>query len=267
LSDLLIEIMSAVICPLSIVPVRKDPDDRSELVSQWLFGETAEVLEQGEKWTKLEFDHDGYIGWVDNKQIAICATPNFDPDLRVIAGAGNSIVDIGERQVVLPYGAVLPFYEDGTILWEERRIPVQAVTNHRPELERADLMEFYLHPFLGAPYLWGGRTPWGVDCSGLTQMIYILMGIYLPRDASQQAAEGDNVQLLDLCEPGDLVFFDNEEGTINHVGIVLTRSEEGDLRIAHSSGRVRIDKLDHQGIFDAERNRYSHKLRTIRRVS
>jgi gamma-D-glutamyl-L-lysine dipeptidyl-peptidase len=97
-------------------------------------------------------------------------------------------------------------------------------------------------------------------------MIFILMGIYLPRDASQQAAEGDNVELLDLCEPGDLVFFDNEEGKIVHVGIVLTRGDEGDLRIAHASGRVRIDKLDQQGIYNAAEGRYTHKLRMVRRV-
>lgn len=256
--------MPAVISPLSIVPVRAEPSDRAEMVTQWLFGETAEVLEEKGNWSKLRFDHDGYEGWVDNKQVAPCPTPNYDPDLRVIAP--NSIVDLGDRQVVLPYGGILPFYEEGTILWMDRRIAVQAVTNHRPELERADLLEFYLHPFLGAPYLWGGRTPWGVDCSGLTQMIFILMGIYLPRDASQQAGEGDPIELLDLCEPGDLAFFENEEGRIIHVGIILTRNEEGDLRIAHSSGRVRIDKLDHQGIFNAEAGVYTHKLRMVRRV-
>jgi cell wall-associated NlpC family hydrolase len=92
------------------------------------------------------------------------------------------------------------------------------------------------------------------------------MGIYLPRDASQQAEEGDAVELLDLSEPGDLAFFENAEGAIIHVGVILTRSEEGDLRIAHASGRVRIDKLDHQGIFNAEDGNYSHKLRLVRRV-
>lgn len=256
--------MIAVICPLSIVPVRKEPDHRSEMVSQWLFGETAEVLDKKEGWSLLRFDHDGYEGWVDDKQLEATATPNVDPDLRVIDQ--NTIADLGERQVLLPYGGVVPFYEEGSILWQGERIPVQAVTNHRPDLERADLMEFYLHPFLGAPYLWGGRTPTGVDCSGLTQMIFILMGIYLPRDASEQAEEGDVVELLDLCEPGDLVFFDNAEGRIVHVGIVLTRNDEGDLRVVHASGRVRIDKLDQEGIFNADTKTYSHKLRMVRRV-
>jgi gamma-D-glutamyl-L-lysine dipeptidyl-peptidase len=256
--------MNSVICPLSIVPVRALASDRAELISQWLFGETAQVLESIEGWSRLRFDHDGYEGWVDHKQIIPCLTPNFDPDLRVIDG--NTIVDLGERQIPLTYGAVLPFYADHTILWQNHRVPVQAVTNHRPLLERAELLDLYLHPFLGAPYLWGGRTPWGVDCSGLVQMIFILMGIYLPRDAAQQAEEGDVVELLDLCEPGDLVFFDNAEGRIVHVGVVLTRNEDDDLRVAHASGRVRVDRLDQEGIYNAEEGRYTHKLRLVRRV-
>ena len=124
-----------------------------------------------------------------------------------------------------------------------------------------ELIETFMHPFLGAPYLWGGRTPSGVDCSGLTQMLFMLMGIYLPRDAAQQAEEGDTVELLDLAEPGDLAFFDNAEGRIVHVGIVLP-----ERRILHASGRVRIDMLDQEGIFNSEEKRYTHKLRLVKRV-
>lgn len=251
--------MKVAICPLSIVPVRKEPGDRAEMVSQWLFGETADVLERTEKWTRLQFHHDGYTGWVDNKQVIECETPNFDPDLRVIEQA--PILDLGDRQVMLPYGAVLPFHKDGHIQWEERRIEVQAVTNADKTGTRAELIDKFTHPFLGAPYFWGGRTPWGVDCSGFVQMVFILMGIYLQRDANQQAEEGDAIDLVDLAEPGDLAFFDNEEGRITHVGIMLS---EG--RIAHASGRVRIDRLDHQGIFNSLEKRYTHKLRMVRRI-
>ncbi|HRH39433.1 MAG TPA: hypothetical protein PK760_13865, partial [Flavobacteriales bacterium] len=124
--------MAKVICPLSVVPVRKESSDRSEMTTQWLFGETADLLVQKEKWSLLRFDHDGYEGWVDNKQWLDCATPNFDPDQRVIDQ--NTIADLGERQVLLPYGSVLPFYEDGCILWQGHRVAVEAVTNHRPIL-------------------------------------------------------------------------------------------------------------------------------------
>ena len=251
--------MEHVICPLSIVPVRKDPSHRAEMVTQWLFGETAEVLERQEKWSQLRFDHDGYEGWVDNKQLVLCETPNFDPDQRVIDL--SSIVDLGDRQVLLPYGAVLPFYADGSILFLGQRVPVNAVTSHGHSGERMELIETFMHPFLGAPYLWGGRTPSGVDCSGLTQMLFMLMGIYLPRDAAQQAEEGDTVELLDLAEPGDLAFFNNVEGRIVHVGIVLP-----ERRIIHASGRVRIDMLDQEGIFNSEEKRYTHKLRLVKRV-
>ncbi len=252
--------MSSVICPLSIVPVRKEPSDRAEMVTQWLFGETAEVLERTDKWSRLRFDHDGYEGWVDNKQLLPCDTPNNEPDLRVLDSA--SIVDLGDRQVMLPYGAVLPFHREGSILFQGRRVPVNAVTNTLDASgEREALVETFMHPFLGAPYLWGGRTPWGVDCSGLTQSLFMFMGIYLPRDAWMQAGEGEPVEFVELAEPGDLAFFDNEEGRIIHVGIVLSGH-----RIVHASGRVRIDMLDQQGIFDREAQRYTHKLRLVKRV-
>ena len=252
--------MTSVICSLSIVPVRKDPSDRSEMTSQWLFGETGEVLERQDKWSRVRFDHDGYEGWVDNKQIAPCLTPNTDPDLRVMDQ--TSIVDLGDRQVLLPYGAVLPFYTNGAILWQDRRVPVNAVTNQSVAGDRSELIDIYAHPFIGAPYLWGGRTPTGVDCSGLTQMLFMLMGIYLPRDAAQQAEDGDAVDLIDLAEPGDLAFFDNAEGRIVHVGVVLS-----DRRILHASGRVRIDTLDQQGIFNTELQGYTHQLRLVKRMA
>jgi cell wall-associated NlpC family hydrolase len=115
--------------------------------------------------------------------------------------------------------------------------------------------------FLNAPYLWGGKTPFGVDCSGFTQMVYKLNGHKLMRDASQQSKQGEALSFIEESEPGDLAFFDNEEGNIIHVGIIME-----DNYIIHASGKVRIDRLDHLGIYNAEANKHTHRLRVIKKI-
>ena len=115
--------------------------------------------------------------------------------------------------------------------------------------------------YLNAPYLWGGKTPFGIDCSGFTQMVYKLNGYNLFRDASQQATQGEALSFIEESEPGDLAFFDNEEGNIIHVGIIMENNY-----IIHASGKVRIDRLDHLGIFNPETQKHTHKLRVIKKV-
>lgn len=257
--------MSIVACPLSIVPVRKDGSDRAELVTQWLFGETAEVLERTAKWSRLRLHLDGYEGWVDNKQMV--AAPGALPTSAKRSIETSTLVDVGETQLLLPMGAVVEFPER-----RDKVIPLQGEVKHTgrttSDLQGSIALRAMLmtRPFLGTPYLWGGRTPWGVDCSGFTQMVYLLAGLQLPRDAYQQAEVGTTIELLDLAQPGDLAFFDNDEGRIVHVGFVLP-GPDGEKFIVHASGMVRMDKLDQQGIFHLQEKGYTHKLRIVKRVA
>ncbi|MFZ1688793.1 MAG: C40 family peptidase [Flavobacteriales bacterium] len=257
--------MDLVVCPLSIVPVRKDPSDRAEMVTQWLFGETAEVMERQEKWSRLKFHLDAYEGWVDNKQ-------SVPTQYALPIGAKRSIeatsaVDLGGSKLILPMGAVVDLPERADAASAEQKDPKETGKSTAdltgPATLRAMLMT---RAFISAPYLWGGRTPWGVDCSGFTQMVYLLAGVPLPRDAYQQAEVGTTIELLDLAQPGDLAFFDNDEGRIVHVGFILP-GPDGTHFIVHASGQVRLDKLDQQGIFHIQEKRYTHKLRLVKRVA
>ncbi len=229
------------------------------MVSQWIFGETADLLERQEKWSLLRFHHDGYQGWVDNKQWR--AT-----EQRADASAVRSIdpfipVRTAQGPVLLPFGSVLSFFSQGFFTLNGEQVAFPGNTTRTAMGSSVERLMSLTDHWLNAPYLWGGRTPAGVDCSGLTQMLFLAAGVVLPRDAWQQAELGETVELVDLAIPGDLAFFDNAEGRIVHVGIVL-----GDRRILHASGQVRIDALDHQGIFHAQDGRYSHQLRMLKRV-
>jgi cell wall-associated NlpC family hydrolase len=115
--------------------------------------------------------------------------------------------------------------------------------------------------FINSPYIWGGRIPSGMDCSGFTQLVCKIHGKPIPRNSWQQAETGENISSIDEAKPGDLVFFDNEQGRIIHVGMMISSG-----LVIHASGRVRIDQIDHHGIFKKEIGAYSHHLRSIRRI-
>ena len=249
---------------LSVIPLRAEPSDKSEIVTHILFGEMMEVTGKQEQWRKVKTAYDNYDGWLDGKQITPLKTEDFfilsKAETPVTLDVVQIVVYNRNHMIPVVLGSSLPGFDgkkisiSGTDYFYEGNTRSGKVSDKKFVVENSFM-------YMNAPYLWGGRSPFGIDCSGFTQMVYKLCGIKLRRDAAQQAEEGVTVHLLEEAEPGDLAFFDNAEGRIVHCGIILPGE-----RIIHASGKVRIDKLDHHGIFNADTKKYSHHLRLVKRV-
>lgn len=249
------------ICNLAIVPLRLEPSDRSEMTSQVLFGEHFKILEQTEKWSRIELAFDGYNGWIDNKQFKTINESEYNAlsNTPIVLNADliEYLTTPNNQLLSIPIGASLAFLDQPTINTEHfifEGLKTSGTTSKQSLLDTAFM-------YLSSPYLWGGKTPFGIDCSGFTQMVYKLNGYSLLRDASQQATQGEALSFIEESEPGDLAFFDNEEGRIIHVGIIME-----DNHIIHAHGKVRIDRLDHLGIYNIDTKRHSHKLRVIKKI-
>lgn len=248
------------ICNLAIVPLRLEPSDRSEMTSQVLFGEHFKILEQTPKWSRIELAFDDYNGWIDNKQFREISETDY-----LALSSGETILsgDLIEY-ITTPKNSLITIPLGASVAFLKSNINTEGFTFDGTSVSgvktKKDLIETsYL--FMNAPYLWGGRTPFGIDCSGFVQMVYKLNGFKLLRDASQQATQGEALSFIEESEPGDLAFFDNDEGRIIHVGIILD-----DNYIIHAHGQVRIDRLDHLGIYNIDTKRHTHKLRVIKKV-
>lgn len=255
------------ICHLSVVPCRFEPSDRSEMVTQLLFGETVKIYEEKKgDWRRIKTAFDDYDCWVDKKQITEISIEEFDDinaKSRVLSGELVHVIHNKTTEEFIPIvlGSFLPNYNKNKVSFNVTDYIFDGLTfdTSKESLKNKLVENAYL--YLNTPYLWGGRSPFGIDCSGFTQLLYKLNGVKLPRDASQQAKVGQTLSFVEESEAGDLAFFDNEEGNIIHVGMVLENN-----RIIHASGRVRIDRLDHQGIYNVDTNKYSHRLRLIKKI-
>lgn len=257
---------SSAICFLSVIPVRAFPSHSSEMVSQVLFGETMQVLEKDDHWIKMQLDYDGYTGWVDEKQILYIdgfVTKQINDNVQFVSLDVNTMALKGNNKesFYFPAGSTLPFFSDGKCLLGSDFFQVTSSNVIVPNIEEfeTDVQETAKR-FLNVPYLWGGRTHYGIDCSGFSQIVFKMLGIKIKRDASEQAEQGRVVDFLSEAQSGDLAFFDNEDGKITHVGIMLNNSQ-----IIHASGRVKIDMIDNQGILSIDQKKYTHKLRIIKR--
>lgn len=255
------------ICLDSSIAIRKNPSHQSELISQLLFGETYLVLQTLPYWLQIKCSYDEYTGWIDRLNAQALTEQSFKMLLQsshkvILAEKLRLVTEKGTNLLAVP-GSELPFYSFDNKGFKVDNIFFKIV--EKPEIIDADYTSETIikiaEKFLNTPYLWGGRSISGIDCSGFTQVVFKINHINLPRDTWQQATAGSPIDDFKEAGRGDLAFFKNEKNKICHTGILMDKNV-----IVHASGRVRIDKLDAEGIFNTEKQAYTHKLDCIRRV-
>lgn len=249
----------------SVVPIRKEPQETSEMVSQLLFGETFDIVETKDKWIYIVTHWDNYSGWIDAKMYTKISEEEHQTLLKSPFTVTRQMTTqifynpTGDSQYI-PAGSVLYNFDK-----EKNRsffLSNEFIVENFDKINQNATFETLAKQFLNAPYLWGGRTYFGMDCSGFTQLIFKMKRIPLPRDSKDQATMGTDVHMLHEIQLGDLAFFDNDEGDIIHVGMLLNPHT-----IIHASSCVKIDKFDQHGIYDVRNKSYSHHLRMIKRIN
>ena len=235
------------------------------MISQILFGETGKILKKkGKNWIKISCTADGYEGWTDPKTTLALTEKEFNKSNEKLAYSTDivSFLINGDISTPILMGSNLPNYDGFSFYHPTHKYVFNggAIQSGQMKITQ-ELLVKLAKKYLNAPYLWGGKSPFGIDCSGFTQQVFKTCGFALPRDAYQQAEIGTIIDFVELSQVGDLAFFQNEEGKVTHVGIVLENQE-----IIHASGKVKIDKLDHEGIFNKQTKKYTHKLKWIKRL-
>jgi gamma-D-glutamyl-L-lysine dipeptidyl-peptidase len=253
-------------CNVPVMPVRSEPVHRAEQTTQLLFGEKAEIIEINNKeWARIHIAWDGYEGWCKLSQLKIVNKKEYRKSAKYIAAShadkvifptGEMLLPLGCELTGLTGGIIIPLKEPGKFKGKKNN-PAEAVLNGE-SIKSAALQ--YLH----APYQWGGRSVAGIDCSGLTQMAYKLCNHAIPRDASQQALEGELVDFLQHSKCGDLAFFEDKDGKIVHVGLLL--DNQNIIHATDTLGRVTIDRIDQGGIISTILKMRTHNLRFVKRL-
>jgi gamma-D-glutamyl-L-lysine dipeptidyl-peptidase len=251
--------MDCALCVVPAAPVRRKPSHKFEMVNQLLFGEGMRILKMKDKWVRIQTVPDNYEGWIRGNMIAE-VEENLLFGAFVTAELLNTL-KIGEMTMHIPIASTLPGFKngEGTVGNFKYRFDGRFFNRNdvKPNCEQVTNLT---RQWLNAPYLWGGRTPLGVDCSGFVQVIFKMMGVDLLRDAKLQVDQGMKIKKLQDAQCGDAAFFRNHKRKITHVGILLSPT-----KIIHASGRVRIDTIDEKGIINTDTGKRTHSLVALRR--
>lgn len=249
------------ICLLSMVSLRSEASHESAMISQLLFGETFTIIEETKFWLKIQTTFDQIIAWVDNTQITTISVEDFNQLSKIEDKFSAEIFAYVSNPkhilTIIPQGASLSVLEVSSINQEQLLFEGTPFLTSKQKKELVNTALQYLN----APFLAGGKTPFGIDAAGFVQMVYKINGFCLPRFVEDQSKLGESLSFIEESETGDLAFFDDEMGQIVHVGIMLT-----DNYLIHAYGKVRIDRIDHLGIFNEDLNRHTHQLRIIKQV-
>lgn len=259
--------MELGICEYAYLPLRAGMSHRSEMVSQVIFGEIFEIISRHSEWTKIRLLHDNYVGWIETITIspieATAPVSSYVNQRYVVCDTPTMMIKNEKNQIFIPKGSLLPQGAQNSHSFSigKNSYYILSDISERPETDIRKQIIADAENLIETPYIWGGRSQWGIDCSGFAQLVFRMSGILLPRDASEQAKIGTTLNFIAEVQPGDLAFFDNDEGHIIHVGIIYSPNE-----IIHASKKVRIDKIDHHGIYNEELKKYTHRMRVIKNV-
>lgn len=236
-------IMNKGICTVSVAALRAEGSHRAEMISQVLYGETVEILDSAGQFARIKMHFDGYEGWIHAQQLSLISEEDFHKKKRELVTNSFDVYNTSQGKMLLSFGSEVRSEEQQISFLSGERIGDTA------------------RQFLNVPYLWSGRSFFGIDCSGFVQLVYKVHGKMLPRDSCQQAEVGEVLSFVEESRLGDLAFFEDEDGIISHVGMMLNQQE-----IIHSYGKVRVDYLDSTGIYNNDLKKHTHKLRFLRTI-